>query len=338
MSGPIGLLMLSFFITSILIVPFIDFLYRIKFRRQRQETRDPMNQRTPIFDKLNTGKVGTPVGGGGLIILVVTILSLWTFGVFGIQAKIWEMVVLLFSFVSFGLLGLYDDAKKFAVDNKKKFWGLRMRHKLIIQIILALIIALIFYYKLEYDFIYVKWIGEKINLGILFIPLVMFVVLAFTNAFNITDGLDGLSPGLLVISLFAFLILSHDLLKSVSFLSFFISIWIGSVIAFLYFNVPPARIWLGDVGALSFGATLAVVGLLTGKILAVTIIGGIFVIEVGSSLLQLLSKRFFGRKLFAVAPFHLLLRYIGWEEPKVVMRLWLAGIMLAVFGLWIGLM
>ena len=102
------------------------------------------------------------------------------------------------------------------------------------------------------------------------------------------------------------------------------------------FNVYPARIFLGDVGALSFGATLAVVGLLLGKILALVVIGGFFIIEITSSLLQILSKRFLKKKLFSVAPFHLWLRNLGWEEPKIVFRAWLAGIMLAFLGLWLA--
>ena len=104
-----------------------------------------------------------------------------------------------------------------------------------------------------------------------------------------------------------------------------------------YFNIYPARIILGDVGALSFGATFAVIGLILGKPFTLVIIGGIFVIEAATSLLQLASKRFRHKKLFSVAPLHLYLQYIGWEEPKIVMRLWLAGMMLAVFGLWLAL-
>ena len=120
-------------------------------------------------------------------------------------------------------------------------------------------------------------------------------------------------------------------------LSFFLTLWLGSIIAFLYFNVYPARIWLGDVGSLSFGATLAVVGILLGKVMALVIIGGLFFIEITSSLIQLLSKKFRHKKIFIVAPTHLWLQYLGWEEPKIVQRAWLAGIMLAIFGVWLAL-
>lgn len=327
-----GLLLLSFFITSILILPFIDLLYRIKFKRLKQTTKDLFNKPTPIFDALHAWKAGTPVGGGILIILVVTILTLWSFGLLDVKAKIWEVIVILFTFTSFGILGFYDDLKKFFLT-KELFFGLRFRHKLIIQIILASIISLILYFKLNFNFIHIHWLG-KINIGILFIPLAIFVIVSFANACNITDGLDGLAGGLLVICLGAFWVISSALLDST--LGIFIVIWIGSIIAFLYFNVYPARIMMGDVGSLSFGATLAVVGLLTGKILAMAVIGGIFVIEVSSSLIQILSKRYLSKKILPVAPFHLFLQKEGWDEPKIVFRAWLAGLMLAFFGIWLA--
>ena len=173
------------------------------------------------------------------------------------------------------------------------------------------------------------------KVGWLFMPIASFIIVSFANAVNIADGLDGLATGVLMISLFAVWYLSASILDTP--LSIFLALWIGSTIAFLYFNVFLARIMLGDVGSLSFGATLAVVGLLLGKIMAIVIVGGIFIVEITSSLLQLLSKKFRKKKLFPVAPAHLWLQLKGWEEPKIVMRAWLAGIMLAVFGLWLAL-
>lgn len=114
----------------------------------------------------------------------------------------------------------------------------------------------------------------------------------------------------------------------------FISILMGSVGAFLYFNIYKARIWLGDVGSMALGASLGIIGLLTGKIIAVAFIGGVFVLEAGSSLLQILSKKFFGKKVFPVSPLHLYLQRHGWEEPKIVMRAWLLGFLFAIIGLY----
>lgn len=329
----LGLMLSSFFVTAILIIPFIDFLYKIKLRRHKQVTKDMFDNRTPLFDKYNAWKVGTPYGGGALIIIVVLICTLWSYGMFNVKANPWEIFVILFSFVSFGILGFYDDLKKM-VPGKEKFFGLRFRHKFIIQWILALIIAWVFYFQLSYDFIYVHGFGQ-LFLGVLFIPFAAFVIVAFVNAFNITDGLDGLASGLLIICLLAFLAISTVQLDQP--LGIFLAVLIGSVTAFLYFNIYKARIWLGDVGSLSLGAALAVTGLLTGKVFALMIIGGVFVIEVASSLIQLLSKKYLGRKVLPAAPLHLYLLKKGWEEPKIVMRAWLLGFLLAILGIFIAL-
>lgn len=333
MAQLLGLLILSFFITSLLLVPFIDFLYKFKLKRLTQQTRDVFEKPTPIFDKLHSWKVGTPTGGGLLIILVVSILTLWAYGLLGLKTEPAEIFVLLFTFISFGILGLLDDIKKTFKYDQTGFFGLRIRHKLLIQVVLATVIGFVLYNSLSYNFIYIHWLG-RLDIGFLFVPLAAFVIVSFTNAFNISDGLDGLSSGLLVICLGAFWVIAATILDPN--LAIFIAIWIGSLIAFLYFNVYPARLWLGDVGALSFGATLAVVGLLTGKIIALGVIGGIFVVEVLSSLLQLGFRRYYGKKLFPVAPLHLWLQHLGWEEPKIVMRAWLAGLMLAIFGVWLA--
>lgn len=337
----LGLLIFSFLVTSILVVPFINLLYRMKFLRKVQQTNDAEGQRTKIFDKFHNVKAGTPVGGGFLVIAVTFLLYLVLFpllsflGIYITTAyKISdELNILFFTFVSFGFLGLYDDIKKFFGFEKSGFFGLRMRHKFLIQWILALIISLLMYFNLKIDIINFPFFGI-LRLGPLFVPFAAFVIVSFANAFNITDGLDGLASGLLLIFLFAFWLLSSSVLDTP--LSVFIAIWIGALAAFLYFNVFPARIFLGDVGALSFGATMAVIGLLIGKTAALLVIGGIFIIEAASSLIQILSKKILKKKIFAVAPFHLWLQHKGWEEPKIVMRAWLAGIMLAILGLWLA--
>jgi phospho-N-acetylmuramoyl-pentapeptide-transferase len=337
-----SLLIFSFILTSITIVPFINFLYRIKFRRQPQKTRDFQGSRTPVFDRFHSWKAGTPVGGGILVILVVSLMFLLLFpfikhmglyitAAFPIPK---ETLVIFFTFISFGLLGLYDDLYKFFATQKTGFFGLRLRYKLAIQCGLGLIVGLLLFRSLGIDILYIPFFGLILNLGWLYVPLAALIIVGFANAFNITDGLDGLSSGLLMICLFAFWAISSSTLDTTT--SVFIALWIGSLLAFLYFNVFPARIWLGDVGALSFGATLAVVSLLLGKIIALLIIGGIFIAEAASSLLQILSKKFRHRKLFPVAPLHLWLQKYGWDEPKIVMRAWLAGILLAVFGLWLA--
>lgn len=332
MAQLLGLTILSFFISGVLLIPFIDFLYKIKLRRKKQKTMDMFHKRTPLFDKYNAWKVGTPFGGGSLIIIVVTILSLWSFGIFQVDVKPWELFVLLFTFIGFGLLGLYDDIKKL-VGHKTGLFGLSFRYKFAIQWVLAIIVAMVLNEKLGYSFIFIHGFGLAI-LGFLFVPFAAFVIVSFANAYNIADGLDGLASGLFLICLVAFLAITSQQLDH--FLGIFIAILMGSVAAFLYFNIYKARIWLGDVGSMSLGAILAVIGLLTGKTLALVIIGGVFILEVGSSLIQLLGKKMLKRKIFPAAPLHLYLQQKGWEEPKIVMRAWLLGFFFAVIGLYLA--
>jgi len=338
----LGLLLFSFLITSILVVPFIDLLYRLRFLRRQQNTTDFLNQKTPIFDKFHRQKAGTPVGGGLLVIASVSLLFLFLFPVLKLS-RIFissnfqlnrELEIIFFTFISYGLLGLYDDILKFFHFEKTGFFGLRMKHKLLLQIFLATVVSYLIFSRLGINFIYLPFFGA-LHLGWFFIPLSVVFIVAFANFFNITDGLDGLSCGLLVIALFAFWVLSNNSLDTP--ISLFLALWLGALIAFLYFNVFPARIWLGDVGSLSFGATFAVIAIILGKVIPLVIVGFLFIVEGLSSAIQIFSKIYRHRKVFPAAPIHLTLQKIGWEEPKIVFRAWLAGIMLAVFGLWLGL-
>ncbi len=336
------ILLISFFVHSFLYVPFIDLLYKLKFQRQRQTTKDAFEKLTPIFDKFHKNKAGTPVGGGLLIILLTTLLTPVFLVVLkysyvkitALYSVYHEINLLLFTFVSFGILGLYDDLKKTFNLAPNAFFGLRLRHKLIIEIILALIISYALFQQFQIKILNIPFLG-LLHLEIFFVPFAAFVIIAFSNAFNITDGLDGLASGVLMIALTAFLIISASILDTP--LSIFIALWLGGLLAFLYFNVFPARIILGDVGALSFGATLAVIALILGKTFALLVIGGIFVVEVASSLLQLLFRKYLKKKFMSVAPLHLWLQLQGWSEPKIVARFWIIGIVLAVLGLWLSM-
>lgn len=338
----LGLLLFSFLTTSILVVPFINLLYKLKFQRQKQKTLDFQNQHTPIFDKFHSQKSGTPVGGGLLMIVTVSVLflsllPLLRFSNVFISSNYRindEILAIFFSFISFALLGLYDDILKFFGFAKTGFFGLRMKHKLILQFVLAMAISIFIYFKLGLNFVYVPFLGP-VSLGGFSIPLYTVIIVAFANFFNISDGLDGLSCGMLTIALFAFWILSEHSLDTP--ITLFLALWIGALIAFLYFNIFPARIWLGDVGSLSFGATFAVIAILMGKLVPLFVVGLPFIIEGLSSALQIFFKIYFKRKLFPAAPIHLTLQKNGWEEPKIVFRAWLACIILAIFGLWLGL-
>lgn len=338
----LGLLIFSFCVTSALIVPFIDMLYRLRFQRQKQKTMDAFGQLSAIFDRFHGHKAGVPVGGGLLLILVITgifavllpLLKILGITITNVYPIIPEITILFFSFLSFGLIGLYDDIKKFFGVKQSKFFGLRLRHKFLLQAVSAAITGSMMYFWLGINFVNLPFLGE-IFIGPLFIAYATFVIVAFANAVNVTDGLDGLAGGVLLFCFFGLWVLSASILDTT--MSLFISLLIGSLIAFLYFNIYPARIFMGDVGALAFGAVLAVIGLLLGKSIAIIVIGGIFVVEIASSLLQLLSKKFRKKKLFPVAPIHLWLQLIGWEEPKIVMRAWITGIILTAIGVWLAM-
>lgn len=340
----LGILMLAFVVTSILIIPFVNLLYRLKFLRAHQITTDAFGKLTPIFDKFHRSKAGVPVGGGLLVIFVVSVLFAITIPILSYSGRditsVYrnlnaEMYIIFFTMISFGLLGLYDDIKKFFRFKSVGFFGLTLKFKLILQIILASIISILLYKTLGINFIHVPFIGI-IPLGALFVPFATITIVSFSNAVNITDGLDGLASGSLMISLFGLWFLSAAILDVP--LTVFLALWLGSLISFLYFNVFPARIFMGDVGSLAFGATLAVVGLLLGKVVALVIIGFIFVLEISSSLLQLVSKKWRKKKIFPAAPIHLTLQAYGWEEPKIVQRAWLLQIMLTIFGVWLAVL
>lgn len=335
MIGLLGLILVSFFITSFLLVPFIDLLFYLRRRYKTQTKQTSTDSLTPIHNQLLKGKdVDTPIGGGLLLIPLIIILSVGFlyFTRFKVTS---EMYALYGTLLLFGFIGFLDDIKKLFVTFSGKYSGIRTRYILLLQILFATLIALFLFFNVGLNNIFIPVIGNLV-LGWWYIPLAVFVIVSFSNAMNISDGLDGLSTGLLMICLFAFLALASSSFNQN--LASFTGIWIGALIAYLYFNVYPARVYLGDAGAFGFGAALAVIGLLTGKILGLGVIGGVYVLIITSSLLQLTSKRLLGRKLFAVAPIHMWLKYIGWEEPKIVVRLWLAGVMFAIFGLWLALL
>ncbi len=333
----LGLIILSFIATSLLLVPFIDLLFYLKreAKKKAHKTISVHDINTPISNKLLAGKdIETPVGGGILIIpivIAVTILAILL-----TRHKLSnDIYVLIFTLISFGLIGLQDDLRKIFVSFSGKYSGIKGRFLLLMQFIFAFAVALILYFSVGLNNVFIPIIGNVV-LGWIYIPFAAFVIVSFSNAYNISDGLDGLSTGLLAICLFAFLALAQSVLNQN--LAIFAGVWIGALIAYLYFNVYPARIYLGDAGAFAFGATLAVMGLLTGKILGLAIIGGVYIMIVGSSLIQIFSKRVFKRKILPVTPIHMYCKYIGWAEPKIVMRFWLIGAILAIFGLWLALL
>jgi len=312
----------------------------------RRKEGDVKGKEISLRDKMHDKKAGTPVGGGILLIGVVVILFAIIFptisrlGVF-VHSSFslnHELIIIFLTFLGFGFVGLTDDIVKiFGKGKAGQFgglFGLSTKQKFAMQWVVALAVSFLLYQWLGIHIVHIPLFDVVINLGPLYIPFAATLIVFFSNAFNITDGLDGLSSGLLMIYLFAYIIIAVNHLDTPLFI--FISIWLGSLIAFLYFNINPARIFLGDAGALSFGAMIAVIGLMIGNLATLFIIGGLFVVEALSSLLQIAGWKLWKRRILPIAPLHHALEAIGWEETKIVMRAWLAGIMLAVLGLWLS--
>lgn len=336
----LGILILSFILHSFTIVPFINFLYDFKFFKNK--TAISKEKKDEASDHIRS-KSRTPEGGGLLIltitslifVIVLPTLKYLGFEITHVYPINDEINTLFFGFISFGLLGLYDDVVKFfELDRQSGYSGLKTSTKFLIQSVFGLVIGSMLYFNLGVDFMHIPFLGV-IHFGAWYILIAAFLIVGFSNSLNITDGMDGLASGLLMISLFGFLILSFSILDTP--LSIFIALWLGGIIAFLYFNVFPARLFLGDVGALSFGASLAVVGLITGKVFALLIIGLPFILDGLSSFLQIFWVKVFKKRLFPIAPIHYWLLKIGWTEPKIVQRAWIINIVLVIFGIWLAI-
>ena len=338
----LGILLVSLLVTAIAAIPFIGLLYRLKFQRQRESQKDIFGRFTSIVNRLHGWKVGTPNAGGVLIIFVSIILSAVFYKLvpgYEIVTKLyginWTAVILYITLVLFGILGLYDDLRKFYGFKLSGAWGLRIRYKFLLQIIISLFIGYLLFNHLGLSSVHVPVVNVDLHLGSFYIIWSALVILSTTNAVNITDGLDGLAVGLLIFALTAFWILSAQV--GLGDISLFIAVMIGSLLAFLYFNIYPARVWLGDTGALSLGAMLAVIALMLDASLVLPIVGFIFVLESVSSLAQLVAKGLFKKRIFIAAPLHHHFEAKGWDETKVTMRFWLAGAVFAFAGLFIAI-
>lgn len=341
----LGVLIFSFIITAVLIIPFIDFLYRKKLtaKDETKEVRKMATAELATIRAKQSLKAGTPTGLGVLLVLVISTLFGLLFPLLKLPRVTMnllsgyplekELLVIFVTFVGFGLIGLYDDLIKIIGLSRTGFFGLRRWYKFGLQFLVALISGGILYFGLDINIVNIPLVGV-FHLGWLYLPLAAFLMVTFANAFDITSGLDGLGEGLLMICLLAFWLISATQLDNI--LSLFLSIWLGALIAGVYFTVNPARAFLGNASGMAFGATLALVGLLSGKMVALLIIGGVFLVDGGSSLLQIIAKHMFHRRIFPIAPVHHWLEIVGWEEPKIVARAWLLGLVLAIFGVWLA--
>ena len=280
---------------------------------------------------------------GGVIILIGLLISV----LFWADLSNLNVLFCLYIAISFGLLGAFDDYKKIKHGNSS---GISSKLKLIIQILLSMSGIVILTYFVEYEEfrnLYFPFFKNLIiNLGWFFIPFSIFVIVGSSNAVNLTDGLDGLAtvPVILVAGCFAFIsyvtgnivfseYLQITYIDGTGEIAVFCGAIIGACLGFLWFNAPPAKIFMGDTGSLSLGGSLGAVGIITKHEIVLAITGGLFVLEALSVMVQVISFRLTGKRIFRMAPIHHHFEKKGWPESTVVIRFWIISIILAMIGL-----
>ena len=293
----------------------------------------------PVFAALHAKKQGTPTMGGIVIWGTVLFLAV-LFAVIAPYVPAGsllshlnflsrsETLLPLGALVASALVGLVDDyfnVKGFG----PKGGGLRMRHRLYIYTAIAAVGAWWFQTKLNWDLLHVPFVGD-FHIGLWYVPAFILVIVATAFSVNETDGLDGLAGGSLLFAFAAYVIIAFS--QGRFDLAVFCAIILGALLAFLWFNIPPASFFMGDTGAMSLGVTLGVVAMLTNTVFLLPLIGLVFVLESLSVIVQLFWKKVFKRKLIRSSPFHHHLEAIGWPEHQIVMRLWIVSMIAAALG------
>jgi len=325
----IFLISVGAFLLAMMLTPFYTFLaYRYRFWK-KQRTTSTSGEVLQVFNKLHANKFRRNIPTMAGVIGVVTIAVI-TF-VFNLDRG--ETFLPLAALVAGAIVGLIDDIINLRSDGKGVA-GLRSSIKFSMIVAIGLAAGAWFYFQNGIDGVHIPFVGTLV-IGWLIIPLFAFVVTATANAVNISDGLDGLAGGLLSLSFAAFGVIA--LLQGQLMLAGFCFTVIGALLSYLWFNIYPARFFMGDVGSFAFGVALGVVAILTNSLLLLPVIGVLFVVEAGSSLIQILAKRFFKRKVFISAPIHHHLEAIGWPETKVTMRFWVIGCIAASLGVMLAL-
>jgi len=264
--------------------------------------------------------------GGALVILVVTALWLVVLAVLPeTQRAVFlpQTIVPLGALLAVGLLGMIDD-----LVNVRYGFGIRGRHKLVWQFCVAVVAAVYIQRHFAVTGVFVPLVGEVEIGAVAFVVIAVFAIMATSNGVNLTDGMDGLGGGTCV---FAFLSVAFiAAARGYPWLVVFCAAMVGALLAFLWFNVHPAEVFMGDTGSLAFGATLAIVALTTGFVLLLPVFGVIFVAETLSVILQVGSFKLRGKRIFRMSPLHNHFELIGWPEEKVTIRFWLIGALAAI--------
>jgi len=306
------IIILSFLIPVILLPFFIKIIKKYKIGQQiRQEGPD-----------LHQHKMGTPTMGG--IIILITLIMVFLLFLPHHPVIIYSLIITL----GFGLIGLLDDVIKFI---KKRSMGLTTSAKLFFQIIFSIIVAISLQNIVGIDSrVYVFSSETSINIGIFFIPVIMIVMISTVNAVNLTDGLDGLATGLIFVAMLSFSTIA--IIQEQWPVGIFALIIASISLGFLVFNIFPAKIFLGDVGSFTLGGALASVAIFTKTEFLLIIVGGVFVLETLSVIVQVGSVKIRKKTIFKMSPIHHHFEMCGWKEPRIVRVFWLIGLFLGVFG------
>ncbi|WP_078380985.1 phospho-N-acetylmuramoyl-pentapeptide-transferase [Sutcliffiella halmapala] len=311
-------IVMSFLITVLLSPIFIPFLRRLKFGQSIREEGPQSHQK----------KTGTPTMGGLMILLSVVVTTLVITGKFANPSV--ETYLLLFVTVGYGLLGFLDDFIKVVL---KRNLGLTSLQKLIGQIVIAVIFYLVF---IQFEFstaVSIPGTTISIELGFFYCLFLIFWLVGFSNAVNLTDGLDGLVSGTAAIAFGAFAILAWN--QSQFEVSIFSVAVVGALLGFLVFNAHPAKVFMGDTGSLALGGAIATVAVLLKLEIILIIIGGVFVLETLSVIIQVISFKTTGRRIFKMSPLHHHYELVGWSEWRVVVSFWTVGLLCAMLGIYL---
>ena len=296
------------------------------------------DQRINIYVENHQRKSGTPTMGGLIFIIPTIITTIFLIVTNKIEFSV-NLLIVLFVFVSYGLIGFLDDYLSIKQNQNK---GLTQIQKLILQFIVALIFYIL-YRKytdansvLEITLLNIKW-----NLNWFYGIFILLLLVGASNAVNLTDGLDGLAGGLSAISFIAFGLISWGSywIEGYQDIGIFCFILVGSIMGFIVYNTNPAKVFMGDTGSLTLGATLATVAILTGHELSLAVIGGVFVIETLTVIIQITSVILFKKKIFLMTPIHHHFERLGWREADIVKLFWIVGFILCllalIYGVWL---
>ena len=318
MTKAILALMIGFIISVIIGLITIPILKKTKIKQVE----------STYLSKKHKEKSGTPTMGG-IIFIASTIITMLLFIIFGKVKVSTNLLIVLFIFLSYALIGFIDD---FLIIKRKNNIGLTEIQKLSLQVIVALIFFYVYMHSGANASLEIHTLGININMGWFYGIFILFMLVASSNAVNITDGLDGLAAGLSVLAYLAFALISWNTfaITGTEDIAIFIFVLVGSLIGFLVFNTHPAKVFMGDTGSLALGATLASIAIITKHEITFIIVMLVFIFETLVCLIQIVSMVFFHKKVFLMTPYHHHLEKIGWKETDIVKVFWFVGLIISM--------